>query len=139
YGLAIADARLYASTDRGMIYCFAGREVGNRSGGKSKEEGAVALEIRQAGSLPHAAPYAENARYAEAAAEIVKHSAITEGYCVDLACGDGALAYELARRTKLQIYAVDGDEKNVAAARTKLSAAGLYGVRVTVHRASPEK
>jgi outer membrane protein assembly factor BamB len=123
HGLAVADGRLYVSTDTGMIYCFAA-------------EGGGVRHQALATTVSH---YGENARYADAAAEIVKSSGITEGYCVDLACGDGGLAYELAKRTKLQIYAIDADEKNVAAARAKLMTAGLYGVRVTVHQASPEK
>lgn len=124
HGLAVADGRLYVSTDRGTIYCFA-------------IPGDERSEVARKPSPT--SPYGENALYAEAAAEIARLTGITEGYCVDLACGDGALTYELAKRTKLHIYAVDADEKNVAAARTKLMAAGLYGVRVTVHQASPEK
>jgi outer membrane protein assembly factor BamB len=123
YGLAAADGALYVSTDRGTIYCFAA-------------PGDTASQItREAGPT---SPYGDDSPFAEAAAEIVKRSGITEGYCVDLACGDGALAYELARRTKLRIYAVDASEDRVAAARTKLSATGLYGVRVMVHQASPD-
>src|SRR5262249_19599525 len=45
--------------------------------------------------------------------------------------------YELARRTRLQVYAIDADPEKVALARKKLDAAGLYGVRVTVHQADP--
>jgi outer membrane protein assembly factor BamB len=127
-GLAASDGRLYISTDRGSTYCFTA--LGEDAGNKASETVRTASDT---------SPYGENTQFAEAAAEIVKLSGVSEGYCVDLACGDGALAYELARRTKLQIYAVDSDEKNVAAARQKLSAAGLYGVRVTVHQASPEK
>jgi outer membrane protein assembly factor BamB len=62
---------------------------------------------------------------------------MSEGYCVDLGCGDGSLAYELARQTDLHVVAIDPDPANVAAARRKLAAAGLYGVRVSVYQGDP--
>ena len=80
-----------------------------------------------------AKPYGENAAAVEAAAAIVREAKITEGYCVDLGCGDGALAFELARATKLTVVAIDPDPAKVELARKKLDAAGLYGTRVMVH------
>jgi len=122
YGLAVADGRLYVSTDKGLIYCFAGERAGPAAviGSKTEES-----------------PRGHNTVYAAAAKEIIERTGISEGYCLDLACGDGALAHELAKRTKLHIYAVDSDPQNVATARERLDAAGVYGVRVTVHRADP--
>ena len=121
FGLAVADGRLYVSTDRGTIYCFGG--PGSRP---------AVVEAK-----PQAAAENENAVCATAAEEIIRRTGITEGYCLDLACGDGRLALELARRTKLRIYAVDVEEAKVQAARRMFDAAGLYGVRVTVHQADP--
>ena len=121
-GLAAADGRLYVSTERGTIHCF-GQQP-------SSSPGVMPPETQES-------PYGENEIYAKAAEEIIEKSGITEGYCIDLGCGDGALAFELARRTGLHIYGIDPDPKNVAAARRKLDAAGLYGVRVTVHRGDP--
>ncbi len=123
YGLAVADGRLYASTDRGMIYCFG-------SGTGSPKVWAVRSTKPQA---------AKNAAYVTAAEEIIRQTGITEGYCLDLACGDGLLALELARRTKLQIYCVEKDSAKVKAARRLFDSAGLYGVRVTVFQADPTK
>lgn len=120
HGLAAAEGRLYVSTDRGIVYCFG-------AGG----EGPPAVLRRQVVRQP----YPENALYAEAAEQIVRLSGVTEGYCLDLGCGEGRLACELARRTDLRICAVDPDPQNVAAARKALDAAGLYGARVTVHQA----
>jgi len=122
YALAAADARLYVSTDQGAIVCFAGARRRTPTVHKSPPR------------LPPGSPSPE-ARAAEA---IVKQTGVTEGYCLDLGCGDGRLAYELARRTKLQIYAVDPDAANVRKAREMLRQAGLYGVRVTVHQAQPK-
>ena len=119
YGLAVADGRLLVSTDRGAIVCF-----GNESADSPATEA----------NLPEA-PYGENDAYARAAEEIIRRTKQTEGYCLDYGCGDGALTYELARRTGLKIVAVDDDPRQVALARKKLTAAGVYGSRVVVqHR-----
>ena len=123
YGLAVADGRLYVSTDRGMIYCFGG--------------GTGDPEVWEAKSIKP--PEAENAVYIRAAKEIIQRTGMTEGYCLDLACGEGLLALELARRTRLHIYCVEQDPVKVKAARRMFDSAGLYGVRVTVHQADPKK
>jgi outer membrane protein assembly factor BamB len=120
YGLAVADGRLYVSTDRGLIHCFG-------VAGDSRP--------RRIGAKPRPASDDGGSPYAAAAEEIVRRTGLTQGYCLDLACGDGHLAMELAKRTKLQIYAVDADADKVQAARQMLDTAGLYGVRVTVHQA----
>jgi len=124
YGLAVADGRLYVSTDRGKIYCFDGKRTGTPA--------AIRPDADRA-------PYGKNDAYAAAAQAIIKQTGVTEGYCLDLGCGEGRLAYELARRTKLRIVAVDSDPQQVAVARDRLEAAGLYGVRVTVHERDPAK
>jgi outer membrane protein assembly factor BamB len=119
--LAAADGRIYASTTAGTVYCF-GPEFQARHDARRTviEDG----------------PWGPNEDWKRAAAEIVK-AGVTEGYCVDLGCRDGALAYELARQTQLHIVAIDPDPENVAIARMKLAAAGLYGARVTVHQGDP--
>ncbi len=119
YGLATAKGRLLVSTDAGKIYCF----------GPAKVVAAPKLAQQLDSS-----PYGSNERYAKLAAEIVQRSGVKEGYCVDLGCGDGALAFELAKRTQLQIYAVEEDPQLVKLARQKLAAAGFYGSRVTVQQ-----
>jgi len=124
YGLAAADGRLYVSTSKGTIYCFAGNYH-------------TTLETNQAKT--EESPYGSNETYRRAAEEIINKSGVTEGYCVDVGCGNGALAYELARRTKLHIVAIDSDPKNVAEARRNLDKARLYGVRVSVHLGDPKK
>ena len=118
YGLAAAHGRLYVSTDRGTIYCFDG------TGTKSP---------RTVTGEPNNFPYGDNDIYARAAEEIIEKTGITDGYCLDVACGEGQLAWELARRTNLSIIAIDSDPETVAKARKKLDNAGLYGSRVTVH------
>jgi outer membrane protein assembly factor BamB len=117
YGLAAADGRLYVCTDRGTIYCFDGDEH------PSPVE--IASQIQQP---------TEDLQAEAAADEIVRRTRITDGYCVDLDAGDADLVIAIARRTNLQIYALCPTDEGVAAARKKLSAAGLYGQRITVHK-----
>ncbi len=119
YGLAAAGGRLFVSTDKGVLTCY---------GAGTPDQHPVLLKP---------APPAENPAAAAAAKEIIEKSGVSEGYGVDLGCGDGSLALELARRTKLQIYGVESDPAKVAEARRKLEAAGLYGVRVTIHHGDP--
>ncbi|MCY2989665.1 MAG: PQQ-binding-like beta-propeller repeat protein [Planctomycetota bacterium] len=121
YGLAVSDGRLVVSTDQGSIACFGGDQ-------------GMPIVIESPLRRPEAD---EHSPYALAAQEIVERGGVTEGYGLDLACGEGRLALELARRTKLRIYAVDVDPAKVQAARQMLAAAGLYGVRATVHQADP--
>ena len=108
------------STNKGYIYCFA--DVS-----RAEKAEIIAKEINNA-------PYGANSLYRKAAGEIVKESGITHGYCIDVGCGDGALTYEIAKRTNLYIVAVDPDPENVQKAREILDSAGLYGSRVVVHQ-----
>jgi len=119
--LAVAGGRLYASTDRGSVYC-----LGEAPGKPEVHDGSGQ---KQAAGLPRIP-----AEFSAAAEEIIRKSDIRRGYCVDLGCGDGSLALALALRTELQICAIDPDPENVALARKKLDGAGIQGVRVTVHR-----
>jgi len=120
YGLAATDQGLFVSTDVGTIHCF----------GKTAPTPNVTTTEQ-----PAKLPYPDDSSIARAAEEILQKSGVTKGYCVDLGCGDGELAYHLARRSDLHICAVDDDPARVAQAREKLTLAGLYGTRVTVqHR-----
>jgi outer membrane protein assembly factor BamB len=119
-GLAIADGRLLVSSNTGAIHCF-GPEG-------SEAPGAVPQPVNPS---PFAAD--ESSPVFEAAAEhIVRSTGITRGYCLVLGCGTGRLAFELAKRTELQICAVEPDPEKAQAARQLLDAAGLYGARVVI-------
>ncbi len=121
YGLAIDQGRLIVSTDTGWIYCFAA---------------ASDRPMVSWGHKKKIDPAAADSPFALAAEEIVQTTSVRRGFCLDLGCGDGRLAIELARRTELQILAVDADPGMVEAARKRLDRAGLYGVRVAVHLAN---
>jgi len=124
HGLAVADGCLYVSTASGAIHCFAA----------ASERDPVVHRPQ-----PVSEPAAADPKIAVAVEEIVRRSGISAGYCVDLGCGNGDLALELARRTQLYIVAIDSDPQQVATARRRLDQAGLYGVRVTVHLGDPNQ
>ncbi|MEX2113844.1 MAG: PQQ-binding-like beta-propeller repeat protein [Pirellulales bacterium] len=121
-GLAVVDGRLFVSTTAGQIVCF---------GSESSKSSAAA-------SATVASPYPQDETsqlYGDAADEILRRSGVNAGFCLVVGNERGQLAYELARRSDLRIYAIDSDEAKVNEARRALSAAGYYGHRVTVHHA----
>ncbi len=84
-------------------------------------------------------PFANDAamrRVQSAATRILSESGIRQGYALVLGSAEGRLAYELARQTELQVVVVEPDAAKAQAARRALSAAGLYGIRVSVHSGS---
>ncbi|MDP6115221.1 MAG: PQQ-binding-like beta-propeller repeat protein, partial [Planctomycetota bacterium] len=115
--LAVSDGRLFASTDQGDIYCF----------GETNGKDGRMIEPR-----PKTSPYPGGGVWAKAAEEIVRKTGITKGYCLDIDCRDGALAYELVKRTDLRVVALAPDSDTAESARRKLDKAGVYGVRVAV-------
>ena len=117
YGLAVANGRLLVSTDRGTLHCFA----------PSAAASVSPVPVADAGQ-----PAGTEANLGDVADQIIEHSGVGQGYCLDLGCGDGALAAVLAKRTELQIVAVDADPANIQLARRRLVAEGLYGGRVVV-------
>ena len=123
-GLAVANGRLYVSTDKGKIYCFASGKAAKRKTPAS--EPSIHLAAK---------PYPKDkltAVYEAAAEAIVMETGVTKGYCLVVGAEHGRLAWELARRTELNIIGVEPDPEKVRAARQALDAAGLYGERVTI-------
>lgn len=118
--LAAANGKLLAGTDKGSISCFAEKKVSHPIEIKTKL-------IQN--------PYAESpdaALYQTAAKNILNRITIDKGYCLVLDCGQGRLAYELAKRTNFKIVGLEKDKTNLAVARQKLEAAHLLGDRVVV-------
>ena len=120
-GLAAANGRLVVSTDQGLVYCFDGDPAPRANPPEDGVELAVA-STEQMSAL---------------ADEILKRSGVRDGYCVDLGAGSGDLAIALAKKSELQIYAVEEDAEMVKIARERLGQQGLYGSRVTVVHADP--
>ena len=123
YGLAVAQGRLYVTTDRGTIYCF----------GVAGDSVVAPREIRET-----AQPRVDDKSVA-AASEIIERTGIKDGFCLDLECRDGGLPLALALRTNLQVYALCSTAERVATVRKSLAEAGVYGTRVIVHQGTPEK
>ena len=118
HDLAVSDGRLFVSTDSGRLYCFGDKPVSK--------------PVHYSPSKPDAGR--DDPVIAAAATRILETSGISSGYCVDLGCGDGRLASQLARNSELFIFAIDPDPARVADARRRLASAGLLGNRVTVHQ-----
>ena len=118
--IAAADGYLLVSSDEGPIYCF------------GKEKVFPPTDIKK---FINSSPYTKdkNTEIYEAAAEkIVNETSVKKGYCLVLDCGQGRLAFELAKRTELKILGIEKDRKKLVVARRKLEEAGLLGDRVVV-------
>ena len=116
--LIVANGRLFAATRRGTIYCFAA--PGTAKHGTRTEPVADA-------------PIAHKQAFQPIAASIVRQTNIREGYALVLDCDSGALAYQLAKQTKLSICAVFDDKAKATAARAAYHRAKLNGSRITAY------
>lgn len=123
YGLAAASGQVFVSTGEGNLYCF-GKDEPHREPAKTT---SVFSE-----SEP-------NPEISAAVLEIIHTGGLTTGYALDLGCGDGQLAIELAKATDFFVYGIDPDPANIAEARTRAIAAGLYGSRVMFLEADLEE
>ncbi|MCH9790303.1 MAG: PQQ-binding-like beta-propeller repeat protein, partial [Planctomycetes bacterium] len=123
-GLAASDECLVASTDQGVICCFANKTP------PEQEETPPAVKKTKAASTFD---------YQSAAKEIVEKTDVKTGICIDLGANNAQLALELARLSKFQIYVVMQDADKAATAREMLHDAGVYGSRVAVHLADPNQ
>mgnify|MGYP000923007825 FL=1 len=127
YGLAASDGALYVSTDKGLIHCF--------RPGTPPRSGPHTIEVPHALAKP--SPYPTDAQtplYEQAAQRAIQRCAVKKGYCLVLGAGTGRLAYEIARRSQLQVVGLEQDPQQVAQARRLLAEAGLYGVRISIHQ-----
>ncbi len=120
-GMAVADGRLMAATQKGELLCFGPEEHGGSRSKHVKEEPA--------------APTITEAEK-ERAREIVERSGKSEGYALVVGEPDSRLAEALARATELHVVCLLRDAGQVAAQRERLLDAGLLGTRVAVHAAA---
>ncbi len=127
--LAFAQGCLLVSTDSGAIQCFTTRPSSTPT---ISDESQVAKSD---------SPFAEDEWtpiYAEAAEQILRESGVRRGFCLVVGNEQGRLAWELAKRSDLKIYAIDADAQKVEQARKTLQGTGLYGHRIVVHQADPQ-
>jgi outer membrane protein assembly factor BamB len=119
-GLAAGSGALLVSTTAGSLYCFA-------------ESDSPADSVASQRS-PQPAAVSENEQASSDAEEILRRAGITAGFCLDVGCGEGQLALELVRRSELYVIGLQSDPAKAAEARRRLSEAGVYGSRVTIHQ-----
>ncbi len=124
-GLSIINGSLVVSTDTGHIHVF------------TEQTGEASNDIhpsRMDNPYPRddLTPF-----YTEAADFIADQLDVDKGYCLVIDSREGRLAYEIVKRTDMQVIAVETHSENVATARRMLDKAGLYG-RVVVHQYSTE-
>lgn len=114
-GLAVAGGRLLVSTSTGRIHCFGPGEAGS---------------VKQIAPQADSAPFPDDALSTlarSAAKTILEKSGVTRGYCLVLGCETGRLSLELAKASKLTIYAVEPDAEKAEAARKVFEKAGMNG------------
>ena len=90
------------------------------------------------GTIPAvASPYTTDPLgYGTAAQHILDSTGIKRGICIVYGCGEGQLAYEIAKRSQLKVLGFEENAAKVATARNKLDQAGIYGARVSVLQAT---
>jgi len=123
-GLVAANQHLLISTNTGAIYGFA------------SQESPASATVPQP-SLLADSPFPKDQfsdRYTQAAEDILKQFGARRGFCLIVGNEDGRLAYELAKQSELQIYAIEPDAVKVKASRAALQRTGLYGNRIVIHQ-----
>ncbi|NLF72086.1 MAG: PQQ-binding-like beta-propeller repeat protein [Candidatus Anammoximicrobium sp.] len=132
-GLAAANGLLVVCTTSGAVYCFAAPTPAAQNSARA----ASAADAPAAAPAESPPAHAGDALAAQAADEILHKSGLQEGLCLDLGCGSGQLALELVRRSSLYVIGIEDDPQQVARARQRLVAAGVYGTRASIHQADP--
>ncbi len=105
---------------------------------------AAQSEQSSAAIGPTTNPYSQNALtpyYKQAARYILEQTGYDQkkGYCFVYGAAKGQLAYEIAKRSDLYLFATEQDENNINLARNKLLNANLYGNRIVLHKGSLDK
>ncbi|MCK4855845.1 MAG: methyltransferase domain-containing protein, partial [Bacteroidales bacterium] len=124
YGLSVSEQSLIVSTDKGPIYCYTGNSGKTETDRQEKVQG-----------ITTGSPCPEDKMtpvYEKAASYILKETGIEKGYCLVLDCGEGQLAYELAKKSNLNIIGIEKKPGKVQKARRRLDKAGLSGSRIVV-------
>jgi len=112
--LAVADGRLFVSTDDGAIHCLAPKKLA-----------AGARVIK-----PSTAPPSFGANIKAAAKDALELADVNRGWCLVAGARDGRLAEFLTEHTQLNIVVVEQNAKRLRAIRDRLMKAGLLGSRV---------
>ncbi|MBO93547.1 MAG: hypothetical protein CMI32_01440 [Opitutales bacterium] len=114
YSLALIRGKLLAGTDLGIVHCFS-----------SSEEEAIRHKPVTAKNFPRDDALARKALAA------VKSS---KGYCLVLGSKQAALAASVARLSDLRVILCAAKADEIDKLRRDLTAAGLYGNEIVVHK-----
>ncbi len=161
-GLASAEGHLLVSTTTGTLYCFGPEESRSEQTPKTHpsadagpsgdspasddsrsnsdatvSDGAKNGSGRNESTVTPQGSKKEPWNAGRIADEILRASGVTRGICIDLGCGDGQLARELAMRSNLHIIGISADGRQIEQARNMLARYKLYGTRVTLHVGDP--
>ena len=112
--LAVADERLFVSSDLGSIHCLGAQD-------------SPKLMIKRTEPAKLVAP-GQAAR--EIAKEIERRSGVSKGWCLVAGARDGRLAKALARETQMNIVVIEHDPERLKTIRKELYSSVLYGNRV---------
>ncbi|MBT4818296.1 MAG: PQQ-binding-like beta-propeller repeat protein, partial [Lentisphaerae bacterium] len=118
-GLAVADGRLIAATDKGTLTCFEHAAEPSGPASRNRERSGEPSGIAE--------------QYTAAAARILEATGVARGYALIVGEGDTRLAAALAAQTDLHVVVAFSPGADPARERERLLAAGLLGGRVVVH------
>ncbi|MBI2926900.1 MAG: PQQ-binding-like beta-propeller repeat protein [Verrucomicrobia bacterium] len=127
-GLAVADGRLFATTDTGELHCFTGGDA------PARPQALSSATAPQPGADEPTGP----AAITEIISRIAQTAAARKGYALLLGSENLTLAKSLVRRTDLKVALVLRDAAKVDALRRELADTALYGSRISVHRIEAE-
>lgn len=116
-GVAVADGRIMAATNRGAITCLAQRMISLKPVPVRER---LTWEVGDLGE------------HMVLAADVVTASGVSEGYAVVIGADDARLAVALASKTGLHVINIVSGEDRAKAERERLLTTGLYGSRVVV-------
>ena len=125
---------------RGIEYTYTIKSAidgAERSGGDFMFDSTFDEGLGEVPNLP--SPFAQDALtpvYEAAAERIAGRMDARKGYCLVWGFGEGRLAYEIAKRTRLKVIGIEEDPAKIATARRLLRQAGVYGDRISVQRGS---
>jgi outer membrane protein assembly factor BamB len=124
YGLAVARGRVYVSTDRGEIHCFAA----TGSGAATRRPSPAPKRPLPTPTMPFGGAVADLALEATRA---------RRGYCIIISHATNLsvarMAARIAEKSGLHVIVAAADDARAARARSGFAAAGLNGTRITVH------
>ncbi len=119
YSLAVSQGRMYASTDHGVIHCFAPKK--NNNPAVIDENKKIRIKY-------------ENTSAENIAKNIVNAAGIIKGYCLVTGLINADIVKALAQQTEMKIVAVTGDKNTADNCRRILSESGIYGRAAVIHK-----